>query len=77
LELRLPPRAGDQEYATVQNWLKAAGDRVAEGEPIVEVDTDKVTEEVVSPLTGVVLEILAAEGDEIKVGDVLAILEEG
>ncbi len=77
MELRLPPRSGDQEYATVQNWLKAVGDRLEAGEPVVEVDTDKVTEEVVSPVSGTLVEILAEEGDELKVDAVLAIIDEG
>lgn len=77
MELRLPPRAGDQEYATVQNWLKAVGDRVEAGDAVVEVDTDKVTEEVVSPVSGTLVEILAEEGDELKVDAVLAIIDEG
>jgi 2-oxoglutarate dehydrogenase E2 component (dihydrolipoamide succinyltransferase) len=76
VEVRLPPRAGDQEYATVQKWLKAVGDNIDEGEAIVEVDTDKVTEEVVAPTSGTLSEILAEEGDEVKVDGVLAIIEE-
>jgi 2-oxoglutarate dehydrogenase E2 component (dihydrolipoamide succinyltransferase) len=76
LEVRLPPRPGDQEYATVQNWLKKVGDRVRAGEPLLEVDTDKVTEEVVSPVDGVIAETLVEEGDEVKVDSVLAIIEE-
>lgn len=76
MEFRLPARSGDQEYATVQNWLKAAGERVEVGEAVVEVDTDKVTEEVVSPVTGTIAEILAEEGDEVKVDSVLAIIDE-
>ena len=76
MEFRLPARSGDQEYATVQNWLKVAGDRVEVGEAIVEVDTDKVTEEVASPVSGTITEILAEEGDEVKVDAVLAIINE-
>jgi pyruvate/2-oxoglutarate dehydrogenase complex dihydrolipoamide acyltransferase (E2) component len=76
VEFRLPARSGDQEYATVQNWLKAIGDRVEAGEPLVEVDTDKVTEEVVSPVNGTLTQILAEEGDELKVDAVLAIIDE-
>jgi pyruvate/2-oxoglutarate dehydrogenase complex dihydrolipoamide acyltransferase (E2) component len=76
VEFRLPARPGDHEYATVQNWLKAVGDRIEVGEPLVEVDTDKVTEEVVSPVSGTIAEILAEAGDEVKVDAVLAILDE-
>lgn len=76
MEFRLPARSGDQEYATIQNWLKEAGDRVEAGEPVLEVDTDKVTEEVASPVSGVIAELLAEEGDEVKVDSVLAIIDE-
>ena len=75
VEIRLPSRGGEQDYATVQAWLKRVGDSVEIGEPVVEVDTDKVTEEVVSPATGIVIEIIAHEGDEIRVDSVLAIIE--
>ena len=75
VELRLPSRGGDQEYATVQAWLKNLGDPVRAGEAVVEVDTDKVTEEVVSPTAGTLVEIIAYEGDEIKADSVLAIIE--
>lgn len=76
LEFRLPAREGDQEYATVQSWLKNVGDCVDAGELIVEVDTDKVTEELASPVTGTLAEIVAHEGDEVKVNALLAIIEE-
>ena len=73
--MRLPSGDGDQQHATVLGWLKSVGDLVQVGEPVVEVDNDKVTEEVVAPATGVLVEILAEEGDEIKVNSVLAIIE--
>jgi 2-oxoglutarate dehydrogenase E2 component (dihydrolipoamide succinyltransferase) len=76
VELRLPARSGDYEYATIQSWLKRVGDRVETGEPVVEVDTDKVTEEVPAPVSGTIADILAEEGDEVKVDTVLAIIEE-
>jgi pyruvate/2-oxoglutarate dehydrogenase complex dihydrolipoamide acyltransferase (E2) component len=76
VELRLPQRSGDQEYATVQKWLKAVGDRVDAGDPVVEIEMDKATEEVVSPVGGRLAEILAEEGDELKVDAVLAIIDE-
>ena len=76
MEFKLPERAGDYEYATIQSWLKRVGDRVAAGEPLVEVETDKVTEEVEAPVSGTLADILAEEGDEVKVDAVLAIIEE-
>jgi pyruvate/2-oxoglutarate dehydrogenase complex dihydrolipoamide acyltransferase (E2) component len=76
MEFRLPERAGDYEYSTVQSWLKRVGDRVEAGEPLVEVETDKATEEVEAPVSGTIADILAEEGDEVKVDAVLAIIEE-
>jgi pyruvate/2-oxoglutarate dehydrogenase complex dihydrolipoamide acyltransferase (E2) component len=76
MELRLPPRTGDQEYSTIQSWLKRVGDRVEAGEPVVEVETDKVNEEVEAPVSGTLAEILAEEGDEVKAEAVIAIIDE-
>jgi 2-oxoglutarate dehydrogenase E2 component (dihydrolipoamide succinyltransferase) len=76
MELRLPERSGEHEYSTVQSWLKRVGDRVEAGEPLVEVETDKATEEIAAPVGGTIAEILAEEGDEVKVDTVLAIIDE-
>ena len=76
MEFRLPERSGDYEYSTIRSWLKRAGDRVEAGEPLVEVETDKATEEVEAPVSGTIADILAEEGDEVKVDSVLAIIEE-
>ena len=76
MEFRLPERSGDYEYSTVQSWLKRVGDRVDAGEPLVEIETDKASEEVEAPVSGRIADILAEEGDEVKVDTVLAIIEE-
>ena len=76
MEFRLPERVGDYEYSTIQSWLKRVGDRVEAGEPLVEIETDKATEEVEAPVSGTIADILAVEGDEVKVDTVLAIIEE-
>ena len=76
MEFRLPERSGDYEYSTVQSWLKHVGDRVEAGEPLVEIETDKASEEVEAPVSGTIADILAEEGDEVKVDTVLAIIEE-
>ena len=76
MEFRLPERSGDYEYSTVQSWLKHVGDRVEAGEPVVEIETDKASEEVEAPVSGTIADILAEEGDEVKVDTVLAIIEE-
>jgi 2-oxoglutarate dehydrogenase E2 component (dihydrolipoamide succinyltransferase) len=76
MELRLGPLAADIEYATIAEWRKQAGDAVDAGETILEIETDKVTEEVEAPVAGTLSEIVAVEGDEVKVGGLLAVIEE-
>jgi pyruvate/2-oxoglutarate dehydrogenase complex dihydrolipoamide acyltransferase (E2) component len=76
MEFRLPERSGDYEYSTIQSWLKRVGDRVEAGDPLVEIETDKASEEVEAPVSGTIADILAEEGDEVKVDTVLAIIEE-
>src|SRR5580692_11743966 len=65
------------EAGTVTRWLKAEGERVEKGEPLYEIDTDKVTQEVESDFAGVLLKI-ALEAGEAPVGQTIAwIGEEG
>src|SRR5436190_149034 len=54
------------EYATVTGWLKAEGDRVSADEPVVEVEADKANHEIAAPVEGVIREILAVEGVELR-----------
>src|SRR5580704_10970012 len=61
----------------VSRWLKAVGDSVDEGEPVVEVTTDKVDVEVPAPATGRLTDIVAAEGETVAVGATLAIIAPG
>jgi 2-oxoglutarate dehydrogenase E2 component (dihydrolipoamide succinyltransferase) len=76
MELRLGPLAADIEYATIAEWRKQEGESVDAGETILEIETDKVTEEVEAPVSGTLSEIVAVEGDEVKVGGLLAVIEE-
>jgi 2-oxoglutarate dehydrogenase E2 component (dihydrolipoamide succinyltransferase) len=69
------PRLGEGvEEVTVTNWLTAVGDPVNELEALLEVNTDKVDTEIPAPASGVLLQILLAEGVNAKVGDVLAVI---
>lgn len=61
-----------QETGKVLRWLKAPGDAVARGEPIVEIETDKVTVEIEAPAAGVLREVSAREGDVVPVGTTIA-----
>ena len=66
------------EAGTIVRWLKSEGDTVEKGEPLYELDTDKVTQEVEADASGVLLKILAGEGQEIEVGKRIAVIgEEG
>jgi len=76
-ELHLEALAPEMEYGTVIRWLKATGDTVTAGEVLVEIETEKVVQEVTSPVSGVLTEIVGVEGDELKVGALLAVIEEG
>ncbi len=61
-EVKLPRLGQGMEAGTVNKWLKSEGDTVAKGEPLFEVDTDKVTQEVESDFAGVLLEDRARLG---------------
>jgi pyruvate dehydrogenase E2 component (dihydrolipoamide acetyltransferase) len=66
------------EAGTIVRWLKSEGDTVEKGEALYELDTDKVTQEVEADASGVLLKILAGEGEEIEVGKRIAVIgEEG
>src|SRR5215471_4646456 len=63
--------------ARVARWLKREGDSVAAGEPLVELETDKIDLEVSAPQAGILGRIAHADGADVKVGEVLAVIEEG
>jgi pyruvate dehydrogenase E2 component (dihydrolipoamide acetyltransferase) len=65
-----------QETGKVVRWLKAPGDTVRKGEPILEIETDKVTVEIESPASGVLRDVTAQEGDVVPVGQTIAIIVE-
>jgi 2-oxoglutarate dehydrogenase E2 component (dihydrolipoamide succinyltransferase) len=63
--------------ARVARWLKQEGDEVAAGDPLVELETDKIDLEVAAPQAGVLKRIDRKDGDDVKVGEVLGIIEPG
>ena len=75
-EVRMPQLGETVVEGTITQWFKQVGDEVAEDEPLFEVSTDKVDSEVPSPISGVLVEIVAAEGDTVEVGAVIAVLSE-
>ena len=75
-EIIVPELAESISEGTIANWLKKEGDIVQKGEPIVELETDKVNIEIMSENDGVLKECLFQPGDTVKVGQVIAILDE-
>lgn len=77
-QVTLPRLGQGMESGTIVRWLKSEGEHVEKGEPLYELDTEKVTQEVEADLAGVLLRILAGEGQEIEVGKAIAVIgEEG
>ena len=76
-EIRVPTLGESIGEATVARWLKQPGERVARDEPLVELETDKVTLEVPAPADGTLGEIRAAEGSSVAVGAVLGTIADG
>jgi pyruvate dehydrogenase E2 component (dihydrolipoamide acetyltransferase) len=72
MDFYVPKLSATMETVKVLHWLKQVGDKVAMGEPLVELETDKATMEVESPAEGTLEEILGAEGEELSVGSILA-----
>src|SRR5204863_7299749 len=76
-EIRVPTLGESVTEATVARWLKQPGEAVARDEPVVELETDKVTLEVPAPAAGIIGEIRAAEGANVPVGAILATIADG
>src|SRR5215475_6932938 len=76
-EIRVPALGESVTEATIGKWFKKPGDAVAVDEPLVELETDKVTIEVPAPAAGVLADIAAKDGDTVAVGAVLGQIKEG
>ena len=77
IEIKVPVLGESVVEATVAKWMKNVGEKVNADEPIVELETDKVSLEVPSPKAGVLSDIVAQEGDTVEVDAILALLQEG
>ena len=76
-EIRVPTLGESVTEATIGKWFKKPGEAVAVDEPLVELETDKVTIEVPAPAAGVLAEIAAKDGDTVAVGALLGQIKEG
>jgi pyruvate dehydrogenase E2 component (dihydrolipoamide acetyltransferase) len=68
----MPALGVAQETGTLLNWLKAEGQSVTKGEPLMEIETDKATVEIEAPADGMLVRVSAAAGDDVPVGQVIA-----
>jgi pyruvate/2-oxoglutarate dehydrogenase complex dihydrolipoamide acyltransferase (E2) component len=70
------PKAGmGIDEGTVARWLRAVGDQVEKGEPLVEIETAKALQEVTAPASGTLTQILTAEGETAAVNTTIAVIE--
>src|SRR5450755_3473027 len=76
-EIRVPALGESVTEATIGKWFKKPGDAVAVDEPLVELETDKVTIEVPAPAAGVLSEIAAKDGETVAVGALLGQINQG
>ena len=72
----MPALGMAQDTGKLVNWLKSEGDEVKKGESIMEVETDKVTVEIEAQASGILANITAAEGEDVPVGQVIALILE-
>src|SRR5690606_11323128 len=76
IEIKVPSPGESISEVTVSKWLKQKGDYVKLDEPLVELESEKATFEVNAESAGVITDTKASEGEEIKVGDVIVIIDE-
>src|SRR5258708_16958501 len=77
IEIKVPTLGESVTEATVAKWLKQPGEAIERDEPVVELETDKVTLEVPAPAAGILGEIRAAAGSNVPVGAVLGTIADG
>ena len=70
----LPALGMSQDTGKIVHWLKAEGEQVTQGEPLVEIETDKATVEIEAPASGLLARVAASDGDDVPVGQVIAVV---
>src|SRR5690625_3511843 len=75
-EIKIPELAESIMEGTIAEWLVEQGEKVEQGEPIIELETDKVNIEVQAEHTGVITEITKGEGEDVVVGEVVGKIDE-
>ncbi|MCB1148018.1 MAG: 2-oxoglutarate dehydrogenase complex dihydrolipoyllysine-residue succinyltransferase [Leptospiraceae bacterium] len=76
-EIKIPPMGESITEGTIGRWFKKVGEAVAADEPVFEVETDKVTQEIYAPAAGVIQKIIKDEGSAVAIGEIAGVIEEG
>jgi pyruvate dehydrogenase E2 component (dihydrolipoamide acetyltransferase) len=77
IPIEMPKLGYDMEAGKVSGWIRKVGDKVARGDVIAEIETDKSTVEMEATASGTLAEIVHDAGDEVPVGETIAWLEDG
>jgi pyruvate/2-oxoglutarate dehydrogenase complex dihydrolipoamide acyltransferase (E2) component len=75
ISLKLPMFGMNMEEATISKWHKARGDTFTKGDPLYEIESEKVTQEIAAPCNGTMLEIFTAAGEDAQVGQVVCTID--
>lgn len=75
MQVKMPQLRPQMESGLLVAWLKNPGDKVEQGEPLYEIESDKVVSQIASDFSGTLKQVLAEEGDEVQVDQILATIE--
>lgn len=75
-DVQIPQLGQSNLEVTIETWMANEGDRVTKGEPLYELSNEKLTQEIESPVSGVLTKIIVAKGDTVAPGDIIAQIEE-
>lgn len=76
-KIKLPRLADSTDDFVVVSWSVETGDRVTQGSPLMVLETDKTNVEFDSPVSGTVMELLVSEGDDVRTGQAICVIESG
>jgi pyruvate/2-oxoglutarate dehydrogenase complex dihydrolipoamide acyltransferase (E2) component len=74
-EIKIPKLGLTMQTGLIKKWLKREGDKVVKGDVLVEIETDKVTTEIISDYDGTLIEIIREEGEEVPILEIIGYIE--
>lgn len=76
VEVQIPQLGQSNLEVTIEAWMVKEGDHVTKGAPLYELSNEKLTQEIESPVSGILQKILVPQGDEVSPGDIIGLIEE-